>query len=373
MAVIGVPITLVSGFLGAGKTTLINEILQKTEIPSDEIAIIVNEFGEVGIDHQLLIQSEEKIYQLNNGCICCNLRSDLAQALMAIIQYFEETGRTLQQVIIETTGIADPAPIIQTLTLSPALVNAFYIDSVLTVVDCINYDFILQQNHEVYQQISYADRFILSKTQDLDEARIHQIIQKLHDINPLADIQYFNLTEGYDPKEFFNLNKFHALVEPQEIQDVHADDCDCSKCHPHDEHCDCHKCHHHEEDCDCHECQHHLHHEEHAHEHHHQHDGFMSMVLSSDTVVDEALFMQWLDWLLMTFNGQLYRYKGLINIKGHDLMIAIQGVNVAYQFDMTAYSTTEYSTQFVLIGKELKPDLIQMSFDELIEMSQMNH
>ncbi len=344
MAVIGVPITLVSGFLGSGKTTLINHMLEKTDIPAEELAIIVNEFGEVGIDHQLLIQSEEKIYQLNNGCICCNLRSDLAQALTAIVEFFEGTGKQLRQVIIETTGIADPAPIIQTLTLSPSLTQSFYIDSVLTLVDCLNFDFILEQNHEVYQQISYADRFILSKSDGLAQEEIDRIIARLHDLNPLADIRYYHLDQGFDVKEFFNLNKFHSLVEPQENQF-------CEEEHQHDEDCDCHECH---------------------HDHHH-HGGFMSLVLSSEVSLDEPLFVQWLDWLLMTFNGQLYRYKGLVNIKDYDLMVAIQGVNVSYQFDMTAYATTEYSTQFVLIGKELNEDLIRMSFAELVEMSQMNH
>lgn len=350
MTQFGIPITLVSGFLGAGKTTLINEILKKTSIPADEIAIIVNEFGEVGIDHQLLIQSEEKIYQLNNGCICCTLRSDLAEALMAVGQFFEDQNKPLRHVIIETTGIADPAPIIQTISLSPVLSQAFQFDAVITLVDCLNFDYILDQNQEVLQQISYADRFILSKTEDLEPDQVQAIISQLSEINPLADYKYFILEDGFDPVDFFDLGLFNRIVEPMDVEV-------CEVCgHTHADH------HHHDHDHD----HHHL-------DHHHDHGGFMSLVLTSQVDLDEPLFLQWLDWLLMTFNGKLYRYKGLLNLKDRDLMIAIQGVNVAYRFDMTPYEQGDHPTQIVLIGKELDEDLIRLSFDELVEMSQLNH
>lgn len=368
MSISGVPITLVSGFLGAGKTTLINQMLAQTEVPAEEIAIIVNELGEVGIDHQLMIQAQEKIYQLNNGCICCSLREDLAEALLAIGRYFEETGGHLRYVIIESTGIADPAPIAQTISLSPILSQTFFIDAVLTVVDCQNFDVILEQNNEVYQQVSYADRFILSKRDTQSGETIEAIMTTLKEINPLADFRNFDLDTGYAVEDFFNLGLFHGQIQPLTAEDHdhkghHHDHDHDGHDHPHDHEHD-HEGHHdHDHDHD------HEGHHPHDHHHHHHHHDFMSMVVTTQLPLDEKLFLQWLDWLLMTFNGQLYRYKGLLNIQNRDLVIAIQGVNVAYRFDMTKYEHGQVPTQFVLIGKHLDEKLIEQSFKELEEMS----
>lgn len=118
-----IPITVVSGFLGAGKTTLINHVLAGTKLAPEEIIIIENEFGEVGVDHELLLQSQERIFQMNNGCICCSLRTDLINALEAISELLVDQGYPIQQVIIETSGIADPQPILQTILTTPNIRN----------------------------------------------------------------------------------------------------------------------------------------------------------------------------------------------------------------------------------------------------------
>lgn len=350
MNILGVPITLVTGFLGSGKTTLINNILDQVGDRRDQIAIIVNEFGEVGVDHQLLIQAQEEVFQLNNGCICCSLRSDLAESLAAIGRYFEDNQKTLSHVIIETTGIADPAPILQTISLSPILSKAFRFDSVLTLIDCLNFEQILADFSEFYQQIAYADRFLLSKTEQVSPDRLEQIKAQLKEINPLADDRVFTVTEDFPLEQFFDLRLFQRILEPEAKEEV------CQHCgHHHD----------HNHECHCQESHDHNHH----HDHQTDHDGFMSMVLKTDQVLQEDLFLQWLDWLLMTTQGQLYRYKGLVNLNDRDLMLALQGVNVAYQFDLTAYPLQAYDSQIVLIGKQLDESLIRLAFSELIQMS----
>ena len=131
----GIPITIVSGFLGAGKTTLINHALAQSPFSKEEIIIIENEFGQTGVDHALLLQTTERIIQLNNGCMCCSLRGDLLASLSAILEVYQEEQQPIAQVILETTGIADPQPIIQTILTTPHIKNHFYIDSLLTVVD----------------------------------------------------------------------------------------------------------------------------------------------------------------------------------------------------------------------------------------------
>lgn len=161
----GIPITIVSGFLGAGKTTLINHALAQSPFPKEEIIIIENEFGQTGVDHALLLQTTERIIQLNNGCMCCSLRGDLLASLSAILEVYQEEQQTVAQVILETTGIADPQPIIQTILTTPHIKNHFYIDSLLTVVDGHHWQQQLQET-EAIKQLALADRlFFLSRNQ----------------------------------------------------------------------------------------------------------------------------------------------------------------------------------------------------------------
>lgn len=161
----GIPITIVSGFLGAGKTTLINHALAQSPFPKEEIIIIENEFGQTGVDHALLLQTTERIIQLNNGCMCCSLRGDLLASLSAILEVYKEEQQTVAQVILETTGIADPQPIIQTILTTPHIKNHFYIDSLLTVVDGHHWQQQLQEA-EAIKQLALADRlFFLSRNQ----------------------------------------------------------------------------------------------------------------------------------------------------------------------------------------------------------------
>lgn len=161
----GIPITIVSGFLGAGKTTLINHALAQSPFPKEEIIIIENEFGQTGVDHALLLQTTERIIQLNNGCMCCSLRGDLLASLSAILEVYQEEQQTVAQVILETTGIADPQPIIQTILTTPHIKNHFYIDSLLTVVDGHHWQQQLQEA-EAIKQLALADRlFFLSRNQ----------------------------------------------------------------------------------------------------------------------------------------------------------------------------------------------------------------
>lgn len=153
----GIPITIVSGFLGAGKTTLINHALAQSPFPKEEIIIIENEFGQTGVDHALLLQTTERIIQLNNGCMCCSLRGDLLASLSAILEVYQEEQQPIAQVILETTGIADPQPIIQTILTTPHIKNHFYIDSLLTVVDGHHWQQQLQET-EAIKQLALADR-----------------------------------------------------------------------------------------------------------------------------------------------------------------------------------------------------------------------
>lgn len=251
----GIPVTIVSGFLGSGKTTLINQALQVSPYPKEEIVIIENEFGEVGIDHELLVHSEERVLQLNNGCMCCSLRSDLLAILASLLEVVEERQQLISQIIIETTGIADPQPIVQTLLAAPRLRGNVYIDSLLTVCDSENFE-LIEREPQALKQLVMADRIFVSEKQNtnLPKQEIYQ--RKIKNINPLADIRTFTQNDLIQKEDFFNLEKFN---QPLILEN------DSSK--------------------NSHEGEHH-----HHHHHHHQEHDFQSILLTSDQELNKNFF-----------------------------------------------------------------------------------
>lgn len=217
----GIPVTIVSGFLGAGKTTLINQALQVSPYPREEIIIIENEFGEVGIDRKLLVHSEEQVLQLNNGCMCCSLRSDLLAILISLLETIEEHQQPISQIIIETTGIADPQPIIQTLLTAPQLRGRVYIDSLLTVIDSDSFE-LIEREPQALKQLVMADRIFVSRKQNLNLSALKKLQREIKSINPLSDIRMFTHSETIQKKDFYNLKKFnHPLVFESDSSENH--------------------------------------------------------------------------------------------------------------------------------------------------------
>ena len=157
-----IPVTVLTGFLGAGKTTLLNRIL--SEEHGQRTAVIENEFGEAGIDNALLIQGDEQIVEMNNGCICCTVRGDLVRILGELAQKRENGDLHFERVIIETTGLADPAPVAQTFFVEESIANAYLLDGIITVVDAKHGLKQLDLTHEAEEQVGFADRLLISKT-----------------------------------------------------------------------------------------------------------------------------------------------------------------------------------------------------------------
>lgn len=177
------PITIVTGCLGSGKTTLLSEILHDSEM--DHTAVLVNEFGKVGLDHHLLRQVDEETVLLDGGCVCCNRREDLVRELNEILNK-HETGviAQLDRVVIETTGLADPAPITFTILTNPVLQNHFYIDCVVTTVDAANGELHIRNQLEAAKQITSADKVVITKEDLTDDQHVDQLIQQVQAINP---------------------------------------------------------------------------------------------------------------------------------------------------------------------------------------------
>lgn len=319
----GIPITIISGFLGAGKTTLINQVIQGSQLSPEEVVIIENEFGEAGIDHELLIHSKENIVQMNGGCICCSLRSDLLNALTAILDVFVKQGYPIKQVIIETSGVSDPQPIIQTIVATPSLQPYFYLDSVIGVIDGEHIEKNLA-HHEAMKQLVMADRLLISqKGLDLS-GELDKITEQMKQINPLADVYLFSTSESKE--------RMAELVLGNHLFNQAMDD-------------------------------------DKKEHHHHHHHAFESMIISLPGEIREGLMHNWLSWLMMNYQESIFRMKGFVNIKDQVFQTEIQGVNQLLNFNLTTRLTEENENKLVIIGKDIDKQTIEQAFKEIIEKS----
>ena len=295
-----IPVTVITGFLGAGKTTLLNRIL--TEKHGKRIAVIENEFGEIGIDHQLVIQSDEEIFELNNGCICCRVRGDLIRILAKLRQRRDK----FDYVLIETTGMADPGPVAQTFFTDEEVKESYKLDGIVTVVDAKHVELHFDDMREVREQIGFADVILLNK-QDLvspeDFVRLEERIRKM---NPMARL-YRTQEAKIDLDKVLNVGGFdlkRALeLEPDFLEAEEE--------------------HHHEHDRE--HGEHHEHEEE--HDHHHAED-VTSVGIRAPGDLDEKKLSDWLGTLLRTKGQDIFRMKGVLAVKGRAMRFVFQGVHM---------------------------------------------
>jgi len=278
-----VPVTILTGFLGAGKTTLLNRIL--TEHHGRRIAVIENEFGATGIDNELLVQTDEHIVTMNNGCICCTVRGDLVRILGELSERRESGDIHFERVIIETTGLADPAPVAQTFFIEQDIAENYKLDAILTVVDAVHAHQQLQEHHEAQEQVGFADRILLSKT-DLQEAEVVADLEtRLRAMNPRAPIKHvhFGATELGDIMDIDGFNLDDILkIEPDFLADV-------------------------------------------SHEHE---DDISSFVFHTDIALDAARILAVINIMVCDYGNDLLRYKGILNIAGCDRKVIYQGVHM---------------------------------------------
>lgn len=365
-----IPVTIVSGFLGAGKTTLINKVLKEKH--GEHIAVVINEFGEIGVDHQFVLDVEEEIYQMDNGCLCCTLRTDIADMLKSILMVKEQNGIRVDRVLFETTGLADPAPIAQTFINVPFLNEHFILDAVLTVVDSKNFLYQTAHQPEPAKQVGFADKIFMSKHSLVDETIYTKVINEVRSINAFAEIQDLDARPVH-MSDMFGLELFYAsekkILEMQE----HAEEEYCEECghtHAHGDHD--HDHHHHDHDHDHHDHDHEHEHEhdhhDHDHEHHHHHShshhsGINSFVIETDKPLVLANINEWLNELVYIYGPELYRYKGILNVEGLDYQIIFQGVQMSFDISRGRdWNDTKRSSTLVFIGKNLPENQLRESF-----------
>lgn len=328
-----IPVTIITGFLGSGKTTLINQLLKQTG--EEKIAVIINEFGDIGVDHHLVLNVKEDIYQMNNGCLCCTLRTDLAEMLHAILTVKQRNGLAVDRIIIETTGLAEPSPIAQTFMRTPFLQESFYLDSVLTVVDAGNCLYQISHYAEAAEQIAFADKLFISKATAVESYLLERIQQKIKQLNPLADIQQLNLDQ-IKTADILDLKLFSALDKnfetfSRKVKEQHDHDHDHSS-HDHD---------------------------------HIDENGISSISIVEDKPLDIDILNEWMNELVFTFGMDLLRYKGILYLKGLEKKMIFQGVNMAFAVEYgEPWETDDRRSSFVMIGKDLPAKAIRESFKE---------
>lgn len=374
-----IPVTIVSGFLGAGKTTLINKVLKEKH--GEHITVVINEFGEIGVDHQFVLDVEEEIYQMDNGCLCCTLRTDIADMLKSILMVKEQNGIKVDRVLFETTGLADPAPIAQTFINVPFLNEHFILDAVLTVVDSKNFLYQTTHQTEPAKQVGFADKIFMSKHSLVDDTIYTKVINEVRSINPFAEIQDLD-ARPVEMKDMFGLELFYAsekkILEMQENSEEEYCEA-CGHTHAHGEHD--HHHHHDEEHCEecghAHEHDHHHHDEDHHHDHdhdhdhhhhghhhkHHHHSGINSFVIETEKPLVLAHINEWLNELVYIYGPELYRYKGILSVEGLDYQIIFQGVQMSFDISRGRdWNDTERKSTLVFIGKNLPEDTLRESF-----------
>ena len=312
-----IPVTIVTGFLGSGKTTLLNRIL--TERHGEKIAVIENEFGEVGIDNELLLSGDEQIVEMNNGCICCTVRGDLIRILRELAEKREAGQLVFDRVIIETTGLADPGPVAQTFFLDEQVSQRYLLDAVVTLVDAVHAMSQLDEHEQAQSQVGFADRLLLSKTDLVDCEQIETLSQRLHQINPRANIAavHFGQTPLGDLLDVrgFNLNAVLEIA-PGFLTDGR---------------------------------------------HHHHKNKIGSFVFRSDRDFDDRRLQDFLGAVARVYGPDLLRYKGVLAVSGLPYRVIVQGVHELMGASAGADWGDGESRQSVMvfIGRDLPREIIE--------------
>lgn len=329
----GLPVTIITGFLGSGKTTLLNHILNNQQ--GLRTAVLVNEFGEISIDSELIISTEEDMVELNNGCMCCTVRGDIVESVLNLL----ERSENLDYLVVETTGLADPLPIALTF-LGPELRDVTRLDSIVTLVDASNFAPDLFTSEVAHNQIAYGDVLVLNKTDLVEPTELERLEERLREIR--GDVRILHSQKSAVPLE---LILDTDLFAPPELQ---------NELHDHHDHHHEHE-HHHHDDHECNdECEHDHHHD---HSNHLEVDGFSSVAFTSDYPFVLNKFQDFLDHLPTS----IFRAKGMLWFSESPERHIFHLCGKRYTVDSEEWPKgIKPQTQLVIIGQHLdKPGLLR--------------
>ena len=312
-----IPVTVLTGYLGSGKTTLLNRIL--TETHGKRYAVIVNEFGEVGIDNDLIVDADEEIFEMNNGCICCTVRGDLIRIIAGLMR----RSRAFDGIVVETTGLADPAPVAQTFFVDEDVRRKTKLDAIVTVADAKHLLEQIDRTPEAQEQLAFADVVLVNKVDLVDENSLATVERRIRKINPYATIHRTERCRldlaNVLGRDAFNLDRV-LEVEPGFLT------------------------------------------EEHAHEHD---DEIASLSLVADEPMDPARFVSWIQDTTQRYGTDILRMKGIIAMADDDRRFVVQGVHMLIEGgSQRAWKKNEApQTRLVFIGRDLPVDLLKQGFE----------
>ena len=342
-----IPVTVLTGYLGAGKTTLLNRIL--SEDHGRKFAVIVNEFGEIGIDNDLVVGADEEIFEMNNGCICCTVRGDLVRIIDGLMR---RKGR-FDAIIVETTGLADPAPVAQTFFMDDAVGAKAKLDAVVTVADAKWLKHRLRDAPEAKNQIAFADVILINKTDLVAADELREVEMRIRALNPYAKLHRTERCQVPLPevlgRNAFDLDRI-LDIEPEFLV---ADGDGHDHAHEHGDHAHTHA---HDDD-----------HHHHGLKHYHDED-MQSLSLRTDKPLDPTKFMPWLQQLVASEGQKILRSKGILAFSGDDDRYVFQGVHMMLEGDhQRKWKEGEpRESRVVFIGRELPEQAIREGFESCI-------
>ena len=331
-----IPVTVITGFLGSGKTTLLSSILKKKEM--QKTAVIINEFGEIGLDHALIEHTDENIVELQSGCICCTIQGDLNKTLIDLFdKMMNGKVSSFNRILIETTGLANPVPIIHTLMSSIELIRIYSLDGVITVVDSINGEKTLDLHEESLKQLALAEKIILSKTDIVDKDEINSLIYRIKEINPVSQI-VFSKFGNIPLEEIFGLGAYDPYKKSEDVKKWLAAEKYKDK-------------------------KHHHHHDVNRHN-----ENIRAFSMMSENPVNMIAFSFFRDMITAALGVNLLRMKGIINIAGEERPAVIHGVQHIFhpvQW-LEKWPDNDRRTKLVFITQNIKKEQIEDFFRPLM-------
>ena len=331
-----IPVTVITGFLGSGKTTLLSSILKKKEM--QKTAVIINEFGEIGLDHALIEHTDENIVELQSGCICCTIQGDLNKTLIDLFdKMMNRKVSSFNRILIETTGLANPVPIIHTLMSSIELIRIYSLDGVITVVDSINGEKTLDLHEESLKQLALAEKIILSKTDIVDKDEIKSLVYRIKEINPVSQI-IFSKFGNIPLEEIFGLGAYDPYKKSADVKNWLAAEKYKDK-----------KRHHH-------------------HDVNRHNENIRAFSMMSENPVNMIAFSFFRDMVTAALGANLLRMKGIVNIAGEERPAVIHGVQHIFhpvQW-LETWPDNDRRTKLVFITQNIKKEQIEDFFRPLM-------